>query len=426
MKALVLGLLFSFFSLQAQNTIDYRFVFGTENSPEQATTVSPQLPYQSDTGYGFDFGTAYRVTQHNNGFKANAPVYFSVDVPEGIYNITIILSGKDTEMTVKAESKRLLAFREKLDTPDKRVKTFTVAVYNPEISENYKVGLKDRELGKLDWDRKLTLEFLGNSTIHEIHITPVTDTRTLFLAGDSTVTNQDVEPWASWGQFITAYLDENIAVSNQASSGASLASFKGSRIDKILSQLKPEDFVIIEFGHNDEKIKGEGNGAWGLYTDLLTDFIQRIREKKGVPILITPTQRRAFEGAKLKETHGDFPDAMRKVAKEEDVLLVDLTKMTTQMYKAWGPEESRKAFVQYPANTFPGQSSKLEDNTHFSNFGANEIALAVANAIRNSDSELKKYIATETPNNDPSQPNPADSYTIPFSSRFQIEKPDGN
>ncbi|RXG13170.1 lysophospholipase L1-like esterase [Leeuwenhoekiella aestuarii] len=417
---LIIGTCFS------QNTTDYAFNFSSQKTSEAGIHLTSTLPYNAAIGYGFDFGTAYKTSFVKQGLLASGPIYFSVNLPEGTYKVTLILSGKNTETTVKAESKRLFIPRLKIDSHKRITTSFVVNVFNSKIAQGYDVALKDRELGKLDWDHKLTLEFLGNSILESLKIEQVNGLKTLFLAGDSTVTNQDVEPWASWGQFITAYLDDNIAVSNQASSGASLASFRGSRIDKILSRLKPGDFVIIEFGHNDEKIKGEGTGAWGLYTEIMTDFIKRIKEKEATPILISPTQRRSFDGKNLKPTHGDFPDAMRKVAENEGVTLIDLTQITTQMYEAWGPQLSRKAFVQYAANIFPGQTQDLEDNTHFSNFGANEIALAVANAIRNSDSELKKYIASETPDYNPSQPNSAGSYTIPFSSRFQIEKPDGN
>lgn len=426
MKILLFGILFSFSVLQAQNTIDYHYQFGTESVAESGTQINSPQPYGEESGYGFDFGTAYRVAVNSDGFTANAPVYFSTDLPEGTYKVSVVMSGANTEMTLKAESKRLFLSNYQIDTDNRVTKTFTVSVYNPQITEEYKVGLKDRELVKLDWDYKLTLEFLGTSTIHEITIVEIPDTRTLYLAGDSTVTNQDVEPWASWGQFITAYLNENISVSNQASSGASLSSFKGSRIDKILSQIKPEDFVIIEFGHNDEKIKGEGNGAWGLYSNLLIDFIQRIRENQGIPILITPTQRRAFEGDKLRETHGDFPEAMRKVAEKEGVVLIDLTKLSTLMYEAWGTDGSRIAFVHYPANYFPGQNQKLEDNTHFNNFGANEIAQAVIYGLRHSNSPLKNYIAADAPQYNPAKPNKVEDYKTPLSSRFEIVKPDGN
>ena len=410
----------------SQNTIDHAFDFSIHKTLANAIAFSSSLPYNDAVGYGFDFGTAYKTSFTEHGLVTAGPIYFSVKVPEGSYKVTVTLSGKNTETTIKAESKRLFIPQLKVDSNKSITTSFIVNVFNEKISQGYDVDLKDRERVKLDWDDKLTLEFLGNSTIESIRIENANDVKTLFLAGDSTVTDQDVEPWASWGQFITAYLDDSIAVSNQASSGASLASFRGSRIDKIISQLKEGDFVVIEFGHNDEKIKGEGNGAWGLYTETMTDFIKRIKKKKATPILITPTQRRAFEGKKLKPTHGDFPDAMSKVAANEAVILIDLTQITTAMYEAWGPQLSRRAFVQYAANMFPGQHQDLEDNTHFSNFGANEIALAVANAIRDSDSELKHYIATETPQYKPSQPHATDSYTIPFSSRFKIEKPDGN
>ena len=410
----------------ASQKIIKTFDFRKASVNPKNVAIKTALAYNSNIGYGFDFGTAYRVAMQEQGFTAAMPVYFSADLPEGNYKVTVTLSGKNTEMTVKAESKRLFIPQEQIDTKDEVMQSFTVSVFNPIIETGKKVKLKDRELVKLDWDHKLTLEFLGSSTINAIQIESANDIKTLFLAGDSTVTDQDLEPWASWGQFITDYLNEDIAVANQASSGASLASFRSSRIDKILHQLKADDFVIIEFGHNDEKIKGEGGGAYGLYTEIMTDFIQRIKEKGGIPILITPTQRRAFKGEKLAPTHGEFPDAMRKVAKKEAVTLIDLTKMTTKMYESWGPQLSRKAFVQYAANMFPGQSNELEDNTHFSNFGANEVALAVVSGLRASDSELKNYIAEDAPKYNPKKPNSPETYTIPFSSLFEALKPDGN
>ena len=102
----------------------------------------------------------------------------------------------------------------------------------------------------------------------------------------------------------------------------------------------------MEFGHNDEKIKGEGNGAWGSYSTLLAEFVQSAKDKGAIPVLVTPTQRRSFnENGTLKETHGDFPAAMRTVAQKNNVVLIDVTKMTTELYETWGDEPSRKAFV---------------------------------------------------------------------------------
>ena len=250
----------------------------------------------------------------------------------------------------------------------------------------------------------------------------------VYLAGDSTVTDQDVEPWASWGQFITNYFDDTVVVANYAYSGSSLSSFKtANRLKKILSQIKKGDYLFVEFGHNDEKIKGAGNGPWESYSDLLTEFVKSAKDKGAIPVLVTPTQRRFFnENGTLKVTHGEFPDAMRAVAKKNNIALIDITKMTTTLYETWGDEVSRKAFVQYPANTFPGQEKALDDNTHFNSFGANEIALCVIKGIRELDIPLQKQIKKETPDYNPNQPNYISSWTLPMSARFEIAKPDGN
>jgi lysophospholipase L1-like esterase len=307
-------------------------------------------------------------------------------------------------------------------------KIFNVNVRTPKIDDSQNISLKDREKDILNWDDKLTLEFLGDITIQSIKITKKDNLTVVYLAGDSTVTDQDVEPWASWGQFITNYFDDSVVVANYAVSGSALSSFKGSnRLKKILSLIKKGDYLFVEFGHNDEKIKGEGNGAWGSYSALLAEFVQAARDKGASPVLVTPTQRRAFnENGTLKETHGDFPAAMRTVAQKSNVALIDVTKMTTELYETWGDEPSRKAFVQYPENTFPGQVKALEDNTHFNSFGANEIALCVLKGIRELDIPLKKQIKKEIPDYNPKKPNYISNWTVPMSDRFEVTKPDGN
>ncbi|UAB82635.1 rhamnogalacturonan acetylesterase [Zunongwangia sp. SCSIO 43204] len=385
--------------------------------------------YSEDIGYGFDFNSGSQVKFENKGFVADTSVYFSVKLPEGNYKIDVVLGGKNvSETTIKAESRRLMLVQEKVDAHQTKTFSFNVHLHHQEIANtSEKVNLKPRELNVLDWDKKLTLEFLGNPAVQQITITPADDLTTIFLAGDSTVTNQDLEPWASWGQFLPLYVNQDAVVANYAASGASLSSFKTrKRFEKILSLLKKNDYLIIEFGHNDEKIKGEGNGAYGLYTKLLTEFIEAAREKGGIPILATPTQRRAFKDGKLQPTHGNFPDAMRKVAEEMKVPLIDITKATTKMYESWGDDISRKAFVQYPANTFPGQTEKLEDNTHFSNFGANEICLAFMQEIKEKNVSLQDCFKTDLAEYDPKKPNQLSSWTIPRSPRFESIKPYGN
>jgi len=406
------------------------FVFGNASKNNKNININSSVIYSETKGYGFDLNTASNVSFISNAFFITKPTYFSVSVPEGNYQVEVVLgsSEKPTNVTIKAESRRLMLNQLSLKKNQKVTQIFNVNVRNIKIDDQTNISLKDREKEILNWDNKLTLEFLGEVAVQSIKITKKDNLTVLYLAGDSTVTDQDVEPWASWGQFITNYFDNTVVVANYAYSGSSLSSFKGAnRLKKILSQIKKGDYLFVEFGHNDEKIKGEGNGAFGSYSTLLTEFVNSAKEKEAIPILVTPTQRRFFnENGTLKETHGEFPAAMRDVAQKNMVSLIDVTKMTTQLYEAWGDEPSRKAFVQYPANTFPGQEKALDDNTHFNGFGANEIALCVLKGIRELDIPLKKQIKKETPEYNPNKPNFISSWTLPMSPRFETVKPDGN
>lgn len=406
------------------------FQFGSDLKIKKGIEVAKSLQYKSDLGYGFDFNTESHLKLNSNSFSIEKPVYFSVKLPEGNYQVEVVLGSaqKDLKTTIKAESRRLMVNEFIVAKGKSAVQVFNVNVRNPKIDDNLNVTLKDREKDILDWDDKLTLEFLGETAVQSIKITKKDNLTVLYLAGDSTVTDQDVEPWASWGQFITNYFNENVVVINYAYSGSSLSSFKASnRLKKILSQIKKGDYLFVEFGHNDEKIKGDGNGPWESYSNLLTEFTQAAKDKGAIPILVTPTQRRFFnENGTLKDTHGDFPPAMRAVAQKNNTALIDITKMTTELYETWGDEASKKAFVQYPANTFPGQEKALDDNTHFNSFGANEITLCVIKGIRQLDLPLKKQIKKDIPDYDPKEPNYISSWTLPMSARFEISKPDGN
>ncbi|KJD34745.1 rhamnogalacturonan acetylesterase [Tamlana nanhaiensis] len=413
--------------LSAQNATTKQFFFGKKTNTT-GTSINNVNKYTDAIGYGFDYDTAEKIAFKKNYLKAEGSVYFSVKLPEGNYKIEVVLGGKPcSTTTIKAESRRLMLQELALDKKETSTQTFTVNVRTPKINEDRSIKVKSRDKHQLNWDNKLTLEFLGTPVIQSIKIEPA-DVTTVFLAGDSTVTDQDVEPWASWGQFITNYFNDNIAIANYAESGSSLPAFKGAlRLEKILSVMKPNDYLIVEFGHNDEKIKGEGNGAWGLYSNLLKEYITAFRDQGGKVILSTPTERRHFDSdGNLKRTHGDFPAAMKKVAEELNVPLIDLTEKTRLMYQSWGVNDSKYAFVHYPENTFPNQTKKLEDNTHFNGFGANEIAKAVATGIQGLNLDLSKYLKTSLLNYNPKHPNKFKDWTLPMSTRFEITKPDGN
>lgn len=419
-----------FFNANAQKKqAALEFNFGEKVKSNSGIVINKGIEYSDALGYGFDFQSDKNLTFDKKSISATSPFYFSIKLPEGNYSVEVVLGG-DTKAvtTVNAESRRLM-LRE-IKTAEKETKTerFIVNVRTGEFDGNKKLGLKPGEISGLNWDNKLTLEFLGTPNIQSIKITAISKIKTLFIAGDSTVTDQGNEPWGSWGQYFPNYLTTDVSVANYACSGLALSSFKsGNRLEKILYLMQPGDYLFIEFGHNDEKAKGEGKGAWGQYTTLLKEFVSRTREKGGIPVLITPTQRRRFgDDGKLIPTHGEFPDAMRKVASEMKVPLIDVTNMTTSMYESWGDELSKKAFVFYPANTFPNQTKALADNTHFCSFGANEVAKCVVQGIRDLNLDIAKNIKTTVPKYDPKKPSHPSEWTVPASVRIETTKPDGN
>lgn len=408
----------------------YKFDFGTGKPKTGFTQVKTDKTYTD--AYGFDFGTTAQPVAGKGksaGYiTANKPFYFSVAVPEGNYKVTLTLGSTDASLTtVKAESRRLMLEKVATKPGETKKVTFIVNVRKPEIGTTDRVKLKPRENGKLDWDDKLTLEFDEKPAISSIEIEKADNQITVYLAGNSTVVDQDDEPWAAWGQMIPRFFKPGVAIANHAESGLTLGSFMGSkRLDKVMSVIKPGDYLFIEFGHNDQKEKGPDDGAYKSYTERFKTFIGRAREKGAIPVIVTSTSRRSFdENGKTVNTLGDYPAAARKVAEDEKVALIDLNAMTTKFYDAMGVEPSKKAFVHYPANTFPGQQKALEDNTHFNPYGAYELAKCIVEGIKASNLGLKKYLA-DVPAFDPSHPDAIESFSWPTSPKNSTIKPDGN
>ena len=271
------------------------------------------------------------------------PFYFSVPVEDGNYKVTVTLGNKKkaAQTVVRAESRRLMV--ENCVTKKGKFETYSFIVNkrSQEIPGGGKVSLKPRELDYLNWAGLLTLEFNGAApAVQSIRIEPDTTATTIFLCGNSTVVDQELEPWASWGQMIPRWFTDKVAISNHAESGLTVRTFlDGHRLDKVLSMLKKGDYVVCEFGHNDQKEKRPGDGAWYHFAHGLKTFIDRVRAANGHIIFITPTQRRSFDEAthtKIQETHLDYPDAMRAVAKREGVPVIELHDMTRTFFEALG------------------------------------------------------------------------------------------
>ncbi|HZZ30207.1 MAG TPA: rhamnogalacturonan acetylesterase [Pirellulales bacterium] len=419
-----------------QDQTTHKFSFAPGNNISGYTQVSPETTYSKELGYGFEPGAQLKTIEQAGGAAAHAesasgdlphsgcvtsdkPFYFSIALPEGNYKVTVTLGNPagDSTMTVKAELRRLMLEHVHTEPGKFETHTFDVNIRTPQIAGGSSVHLKPRE--KTDeawaWDDKLTLEFNdAKPCLCAVEIEPADNIPTVYLLGDSTVCDQPLEPWNSWGQMLPRFFQPGVVVSNQAESGESLRSSLGAkRLDKVLSTMKPGDYLFIQYGHNDMKEKGEGVGAFTTYKADLKKFITGARQHGGTAVLVTSMDRKKGLGAdgQMTNTLGDYPEAVRQTAKEENVPLIDLHAMSWKLYQALGQDNIGKAF---------------QDPTHHNNYGSYELAKCIVEGIRQNKLDLAKFIVADFTDFDPSHPDPVDSFHMPASPKVSSVKPEGN
>jgi lysophospholipase L1-like esterase len=336
----------------------YRFDFGPGRVAPGYTQVLAGSLYSKDKGFGFEPGANVSCVDRKEAnplrtdlCSSDKPFYFSVMLTEGNYTVRVTLgdSKSETQTTVKAELRRLMLERVETVSGKFAVRTFNVNVRTPAIAGGGEVKLKEREktTEAWAWDEKLTLEFNDlHPSVAGIEIKRADKVPTIYLLGDSTVCDQPSEPYSSWGQMLTRFFQSGVVVANHAESGESLKSSLGARrLDKVISLIRPGDYLLIQYGHNDEKEKGDDVGAFTTYKADLKKFVAAARERGATPVLITPVQGRTFDAqGRITNSHGNYPDAVRQVAREENVALIDLHAMSTRFYEALGPERSKLAF----------------------------------------------------------------------------------
>lgn len=415
-----------------------RFDFGSGPVADGFVAVTPDALYTPARGYGLLAapGIAARAARGGDPLRTDAlvsdrPFSFVMDLPPGNYDVTVLLGDPDapSSTTIKAETRRLMVENVRVAAGVVEARSFTVNIRTPVIAGGRRVKLKERERDYLHWDDKLILEFNGSRpAVSGLEIRRNDSALTVYLAGDSTVTDQPGEPWAAWGQMLTRFFPAGVAVANHAESGLSLASFRGSfRLEKILTELRPGDYVFIQFGHNDQKEKGEGVGAFTTYAQALRDYVSAIRAKGGEPVLVTSMYRRRFndQGA-LFDTLGDYPAAVRQVAQETQTPLIDLHAMSARFFSALGPEQSKLAVVHFPAGAY-GSAKAVKDDTHFSPYGAYELARCVVEGIRQNVPALANRLAPDAAPYDPSRPDDPAAFAVPPSPpRDEVKIPDGD
>lgn len=394
--------------------------FSFIETSQAANVFSVTDSYTPERGYGFDLNT--RINSESK------PFYFSAQAPEGNYRVTIEFGHPSlaSSNTVKAESRRLYLQDVTTAAGEFVTRSFIVNIRTANLTAPEKnapggvnVLLKSREKDTLHWDNKLTLEFNGTAPqVRSVKIEKI-DAPTIYLVGDSTVTDQPYEPAASWGQMLPVFFNSEVAVSNHAESGETMKSFMTElRLAKVLETIKKGDYLFIQFGHNDQKKQWPQTyvEAETTYRDYLKVFIAEAKLRGATPVLITSMQRRKFDKAgKIENTHGKYPEAVRAVAKEMKVALIDLDPMSVKLYEALGVEKAPLAF-----------NDGGKDATHHNNYGAYQLAKCVVQGIRTAKLPLASQLVKDLPVYDPSHPDPVESFNLSASPIASSVRPAGN
>ncbi|MBV1936413.1 rhamnogalacturonan acetylesterase [Streptomyces sp. BV286] len=202
--------------------------------------------------------------------------------------------------------------------------------------------------------------------------------RTLFIAGDSTAAQKyaDAAPETGWGMALPFFLQERLTVANHAVNGRSSKSFiDEGRLAAVFAAIRPGDLLLVQFGHNDSKSADPTRYTepWTTYQDHLRQYVDGARARGARPVLATSVERRKFDAAgNAVGTHGEYPAAMKALAEEEGVALLDIQALSIALWQKLGAEETKKYF---------NWTATEQDNTHFNPPGAIAVARLVAGEL---------------------------------------------
>lgn len=381
---------------EGETPAEKTFDFGTEESPVQegAVKVTEQSVYESSAGFGFVEKDPLTSTDRaeedplKTDFVRPGTSAFKVDLPNGDYSITVT-SGDTVEQTetgIVAESIQ-------------KVQN-TVAAAGEFTERTFEVALVDGQL-TLEWTGSMPV--VNGLTIRKLPERTAGEEPTVYIAGDSTVQTYDEywRPEAGWGQMIPRYFNEELSFSNQSIGGRSSKTFiTEGRLDSILRSIRPNDYFLIQFGHNDATIsRPDRYASVPDYKEYLKTYINGARQRGAEPILVTPVGRRDFQEAtgQFNISFPEYVQGMKEVAVELQVELVDLSARSVEYFNEIGPEGTLAVFLHTDPGVYQAFPNGSQDNTHFQEYGAIQMARLVAEEIEQSDSELKDYVTSVEP-----------------------------
>ncbi len=417
----------------------FKFDFGSGAVAPGYAGVRAETVFAQDRGYGFEPGAAISDVDRGGAdalrsdFATTTDPFFrfSVVVPEGNYRVTVTLGDPSGESitTVKAETRRLELEQVRTTAGQFETRSFLVNVRTAALSPGNTLKLDSREttpgLGTsvtTTWDDKLTLQFSGaHPCVCGVEIERVEDAITVFLIGDSTVTDQASEPYGTWGQMLARWFKPPVVIANHAESGETLKAFRmQGRWFKVMSEMKPGDYVFLQFGHNDLNQRGH-DGIWprddtlgdwvNTYSEANTDYkwllaayAVEVKRRGGIPVIVSPMTKINMRTGELNTTGlGDYPKAAVEAAKLADVACIDLNAMSIDLATSLGPQLAPKAYVE---------------GLHSDSYGGYLFSRCLVEGIRQAKLGLADYLVDDAGTFDPKHPQPMpDDFKLPLEPR---------
>lgn len=365
-----------------------KFDFGPGRVEPGYLKVLDNTVYQAGRGYGFadsakviavDRGTADAL---RSDFVIMNGTSFDVDVPNGDYSVAVIAGDQASPNLMDVSAEGIVKLKSLSSSAGQFAEaSFTIAVI----------------------DGQLNLELSGTDPrINALTITKLPDRvrgdrPNVYLAGDSTVMTYSSRyyPQAGWGQKIANYFTDGVTFTNKAIGGRSSKSFvKDGRLDTILTEIRPFDYLFVQFGHNDaSSVPERHTDPYTTYKQYLSMYVDGARQRHAFPVLVTPVGRRSWNSD--GQFRNDFPDyctAMKQVAADKKVPLLDLNARSIRFYNSVGIEETKSLFLWLAAGEYPNWPNGVQDNTHFQEAGALQIAKLVSEGIRDLNLPIKAFL----------------------------------
>ncbi|CAN7759153.1 OmpL47-type beta-barrel domain-containing protein [Paenibacillus sp. LjRoot56] len=358
--------------------------------------ITAPVAYSAQLKYGFadpslvGSGNSGTADPLKSDYLSPGGTSFNMDLPNGDYAVSVTAGDASaaTEVAVSVEGM----------TANKIALTSKAA--GDYLEQSFEVALVDGQLniffsGSAPKINGLVISKLPNRVAGE--------TSTVYIAGDSTVQTYDPywKPQAGWGQMISRYFTSDITFSNQSIGGRSSKTFlTEGRLDTILRAIKPNDYFLIQFGHNDATISvPERYASPADFKNYLKTYINGARQRGAIPILVTPVGRRDYNATTglFNVSFPEYVDAMKTVAQEMDVKLVDLSSLSRAYYNTIGPIGTLAVFLHVPAGTYTAFPSGNADDTHFQEYGAIQIARLLSGGIKDLSIPLSAYVTDIAP-----------------------------